>query len=327
MDRNGGIMRGMNGQGIRLSTAVCTAALVLFACGFASAVDFEEMAVTAFAQAPAGPSSVVGEATSALDQLLFVGTSNNSNVPTGTGNDVFTVDPLSSTAVSLLTGYQVWGATADVANERVLFTRASGLTPPTGQIGGGDELFAVPYAGGTPISLGRITVGGEGFRVDGLAISGGVLYGVNAGGGVDNGFYTIDWGTLVATNVSLHTDSISGLDADPDTGVIYGVNDTAGQLVTIATDGTITNLAAYPAGFSDIDGIGVGGGYAYLVTDEGGTFPVYDIVGGVYGTALTSPFTTADVFSGGAFAVSGSGAIFSDGFEGGNTDAWSSVLP
>jgi hypothetical protein len=301
--------------------------LVLFTCGFAPAQDWDEMAETAWAPAPAGPSSVVGEATRALDQLLFVGTASNSNTPTGTLNDIFTVDPSSDTAASLLSGYQVWGATADVANERVLFTRASGLTPPAGQIGGGDELFAVPYAGGTPVSLGRITLGGEGFRIDGLAISGGILYGVNAGGGVENGLYTIDWATLVATLVSLHTDSISGIDADPDTGVIYGVDDTTGQIVTITTNGTIANVAAYPAGISDIDGIAVGGGHAYLVTDESGTFPVFNLVGSSYGTPLTSPFTSADTFSGGAFAVGGSSFIFSDGFEDGTVGAWSSVQP
>jgi hypothetical protein len=58
---------------------------------------------------------------------------------------------------------------------------------------------------------------------------------------------------------------------------------------------------------TDIDGIAVGGGIAYLVTDEAGTIPVYDLVAGSYGTPLTSPFTTADVFSAAAIAVGGGG--------------------
>ncbi len=115
---------------------------------------------------------------------------------------------------------KVWGATADFANERILFTCASGLTPPVGEIGGGDELFAVPFSGGAPTSLGRITSPNGGFRVDGLAISGGVLYGANAGAGVDNGFYSIDTTTLVVTQIARYADSISGIDADPDTGII-----------------------------------------------------------------------------------------------------------
>lgn len=167
---------------------------------------------------------------------------------------------------------------------------------------------------------------GEGFRIDGLAMSGGVLYGVNAGAGPGNGFYTISLTTLVATPVALFLDSISGLDADPATGIIYGTNDTTGQLVTITTAGVITNLAAYPAGVADVDGLAVGNGFAYLVTDEAGTFPVYDIGGAVFVASLTSPFTAADTFSGGALAFNFDG-IFADGFESGNTDAWTDTVP
>ncbi len=91
-----------------------------------------------------------------------------------------------------------------------------------------------------------------------------------------------------------------------------GTNDTTGQLVAISTLGAITNVIAYPAGMVDIDGLAVGNGIAYLVTDEAGAFPVYDNAGGPFGAALTSPFTAADTFSGAAFA--GVGAIFDDGF-------------
>lgn len=256
---------------------------------------------------PPGPADPITRGVPALEGLLFVGTSQNTNDPTATLNDIFTVDPDTDMSASALSAVQVWGATADPANQRVLFTRASGLTPPMGQIGGGDELMEVPYSGGAPVAIGRITLGGEGFRVDGLALSGGVLYGVNAGAGADNGFYTIDMGTLEATSVSLFTDSISGLDADPDTGTIYGTNDTTGQLVSIATDGTITNVAAYPAGITDIDGLAVGNGFAYLITDESQPISVYDLTNDVYDTDLTSPFASADVFSGGAYAVAPAG--------------------
>jgi hypothetical protein len=234
-----------------------------------------------------------------LDGLLFIGTSRNSSDPTNTLNDVFTVDPVSDSAVSVLTGVQTWGATADPANSRVLFTRSSGTAS-------GDELFEVPYAGGTPTSVGIITMGGSGFRIDGLAISGGVLYGSYAGGSL-NGLYEIDWGTLEATLVGSYSDSISGIDADPDTGIIYGVNDTIGAIVTIDTAGVTTFLDFYPAGLGDIDGIAVGGGIAYLVTDEAGDIPVYDLAAGSYGTPLTSPFTAADTFSAAAIAVGGGG--------------------
>lgn len=291
----------------------------------ALAVDPDELAETIGPVFAPGPAAVVG-GVPPLDGLLFVGTSTNVNDPTATVNDIFSVDPVANTSASILTATQVWGATADPDNERILFTVASGLTPPAGQIGGGDELMSVPYGGGTPTSLGRITTAAGGFRVDGLAISGGVIYAVNAGAGADNGFYTIDPITLEATVVALFADSIGGLDADPDTGIIYGTNDTTFQLVTISPTGTITNVAAYPVGLTDIDGLAVGVGFAFLVTDESGTFPVYDLGLNAYGTPLTSPFTAADTFSGAAIAVPG-GEIFTDGFESGNTSMWSSTVP
>ena len=309
----------------RCSVFVAVGLLSLGLCSPAFAYDVDEWdAATGPADAP-GPVPVL-QGVPALDGLLLVGTSTNVNDPTATVNDIFTVDPVTDMSTSVLTATQIWGATADPANSRVLFTRASGLTPPAGQIGGGDELMEVPFAGGVPTSIGRITSPAGGFRVDGLAMSGGVLYGVNAGAGAENGFYSIDLGTLVVTQIALFADSISGLDADPDTGIIYGVNDTTAQLVTISLTGTITNVAAYPVGLTDIDGIAVGNGFAYLVTDEAGTIPVYDLVGGTYVTPLTSPFTAADTFSGAALASANS-EIFSDGFESGDTLAWSSTVP
>lgn len=249
---------------------------------------------------PGAPPAPITQGVPDLNGLLFVGTSQNSTNPAGTLNDVFTVDPVSDTATSILSGVGVWGATADVANQRILFTRSDGSAY-------GCELFEVPYAGGAPTSLGIITdSGGAGFRIDGLAISGGTLYGSYAGGSA-NGIYSIDWGTLQATLLGSYSDSISGLDADPDTGTIYGVDDTIGALVTVSTTGTVTFVAAYPSGYSDIDGIAVGNGIAYLVTDEAQAIQVYDLVAGSYLAPLTSPFTASDVFSAAAIAVGGGG--------------------
>ncbi len=283
---------------LRRDIAVLVGLLVL-GLGFSvvsSADDLDELASAGVhANAPGSTGQI--EAFPQLDDVLVVGTSQNSNVPSATLNDVFTVDPATNGSLSVAIGVGVWGATADMANERILFTSSDGVSF-------GNELFEVPFAGGDPASLGVIAaVTGAPLRIDGLAFSGGVLYGTNAGGGAsENGLFSIDMGTLVATNIALWTDSISGIDGDPDTGVIYGVNDTTGQLVTISTTGTIANVIAYPAGLSDIDGIAVGDGKAFLVTDEGGDIPVYDIATGVYETPLTSPFTAADVFSGGAYA-------------------------
>jgi hypothetical protein len=278
--------------------------VTLCLCG-TSFAQVDELAATQDPPYVPGPDPIT-QSVDALDGLLVVGTSGNNNDPGGTANPVYTVDPATDTSAILLTSVQVWGATADLANSRVLFTRASGLTPPAGQIGGGDELFEIPFAGGTPVSIGRITTAAGGFRVDGLAISGGVLYGSNAGG-AGNGLYSIDWGTLEATLLGAYSDSISGIDADPDTGTIYGCDDSSGQLVTLSLTGTITPVIAYPAGLSDIDGIACGGGKCYLVTDEAGTIPVYDIATGTFDAPLTSPFSAADVFSGAALAGGGGG--------------------
>lgn len=245
---------------------------------------------------PSNPGSRAIQGAPDLTGDLFVGTSQNSTDPTATLNDVFQVDPTSGAATSIYSNTGVWGATADPDNQRILFTTSSGT-------GFGDELMSVPYSGGAPTSLGLITAGGAPQRIDGLAMVGGTLYGTVADA-VTNGLYSIDLGTLVATQIAAHpAESISGIDADPDTGIIYGVNDATGQLVTIATDGTITNLAAYPGGFADIDGIAVGGGFAYLVTDEAQDISVYDLINDVYVASLPSPFTNADVFSAGALAI------------------------
>lgn len=289
----------------RILVALAGLSLLLGAAAFAQGPDEADVALSAIT--PPGPADPITEGGGAIEGLLFMGTSQNSNVPTDTLNDIYTVDPNTDVSASILSNTQVWGATADPAGQRVLFTRASGLTPPPGQIGGGDELMEVPYGGGPPTALGRITLAGEGLRIDGLALSGGVLYGANAGAGADNGLYTIDLNTLVATLAGAYGDSISGIDADPDTGTIYGVNDSTGQLVELSTTGTITNVAAYPVGFSDIDGIAVGGGFAYLVTDEAQAISVYDLINDVFVTPLTSPFASADVFSGAAYAVPSGG--------------------
>lgn len=271
----------------------CIFALTVFVGTSGEAADLDEAASAGIWVVNPG-SFNSPEVFPALDNMLVVGTSQNSSDPTATLNDMFAIDVLTDTSVSGYSGMGLWGATADLANDRILFTRSSGA-------GNGDQLAAIPFAGGDPVLVGNITdVAGAPQRIDGLAISGGVLYGTVADA-VSNGLFIIDLGTFVATQVGTYSDSVSGIDADPDTGVIYGVNDTSAQLVTISTTGVITNVAAYPSGLSDIDGIAVGGGKAYLVTDESGDIPVYDIASGLFETPLTSPFTGADVFSGAAF--------------------------
>ncbi len=267
-------------------------ASTLFA--FATGNVYGQQADEALAENADSPAPQIIEGVSPITGQLFVGTALN---PTGSSNDIFLIDPETDTSTNAAAG-NVWGATVDFANGRVLFTSSAGSS-------NGDQLWEVPLEGGAPTSLGTIIDSGDDLpqRIDGLAISNGTLYGSYAGSTAEDGLWEIDMDTLVATSIATWPDSISGIDADSATGTIYGVNDTTLELVTIETNGTITPVAAYPDGFSDIDGLAVGRGFAYLVTAAPGDFPVYDLVNDVYVTSLTSPFTAIDTFSGAAIAV------------------------
>lgn len=222
---------------------------------------------------------------------LIIGTSLN---PIGTNHDVYEVDPVGGTSQSLIPNFPVGGATYDAANDRILFTSSSGSTNI-------DQLWELPVGGATN-NLGQLTQStGAPLRMDGLAMSGGVLYGSLAEGTSRDGLWTIDTGTLVGTQVYPFSNSISGIDADPDTGVIYGVNDTTGQVVSIDPAGSMSNVTAYPAGQSDIDGLAAGNGRLYLVTDEPGSIYIYNLGTASYETPISNPWTSADTFSGAAY--------------------------
>lgn len=229
---------------------------------------------------------------------LIVGTSLN---PTGTSHDMYAVDVVGNSSNPLGLNHSVGGATYDAANNRVLFTSSDGSANI-------DQLYEWVPGAGSATNLGTITDGAIGGpqRIDGLAFSGGVLYGSYAGGEADDGLFTIDMNTLVATSIYPFPNSVSGIDADPNTGIIYGVDDTTGSLISINPAGSMTTITAYPAGQTDIDGLAVGdNGRAYLVTDEPGSFYVYNLNANAYETPLTNPWTSADTFSGAAFISSG----------------------
>lgn len=234
---------------------------------------------------------------------IFAGTSLNGP---GGNNDVHLIDPITNTATAFLAGVPVWGAAYDIANARILYTTEGGNFTAVD----GAALFEIPINTGVPAFVGVVRdVTGADYRIDGLAFSGGTLYGSRAAADND-GIYTIDMTTFTATLVVPLTDSVSGIDADPVTGTIYGVNDTAGQLISIdVIGGTTTNIAAYPdPAEDDIDGLAVGGGRAFLIPDDDvpGLIYVYDLTTNSYLANLTAPWgAVADTFSGGAY-ISGS---------------------
>lgn len=236
---------------------------------------------------------------------IFAGTSLNGP---GGNNDAFIIDPATDTATPLIAGLPVWGATFDnTTADRVLYTTEGGNDSAVD----GAPLYAIPVDTGVPVLIGVIQdATGADFRIDGLATTGDTLYGSRAAASAD-GIYEIDMGTLVATLIIPTTDSISGIDADPDTGIIYGVNDTTLELVEIdPVGGTITTVAAYPdtANETDLDGLAVGGGRAYLIPDDNapGLIYVYDFTSGSFVDPVTAPWGAVDdTFSGGAFVPGG----------------------
>ncbi|MEZ5460560.1 hypothetical protein [Dokdonella sp.] len=244
------------------------------------------------------PGSVLGGGPIAPDNL-FAGTALNGP---GTNNNAYLIDPVTSAATALLDLVPIWGATFDPAGNRILYTTEAGAS---GTVDGA-PLFEIPIDTGTPALLGviRDDTGAE-FRIDGLAMSGGVLYGSRAAADRD-GIYSIDMTTFTATLLIPSTDSISGIDADPATGTIYGVDDTIGSLVQIDIGaGTITPVVAYPdAAETDIDGLAVGNNRAYLIPDDNapGLIYVYNLQTASFETPLTAPWgVTEDTFAGGAY--------------------------
>ncbi|MCB0207434.1 MAG: hypothetical protein KDH89_21645, partial [Anaerolineae bacterium] len=151
----------------------------------------------------------------------------------------------------------------------------------------------------------------------GLAFYNGQLYGVK--NIANEAIWAIDTNTLVATVFIDYADAdfdLGGFAADPNTGEFYATNDdttpNGSGLFRINPDGSGTLIAPYPAGQTDIDGLAVSDdGYAYLVIDEPGFIYVYDLVGNAYTTPLDNPWTSAEVFSGGAYIVQPSGAAIS----------------
>jgi hypothetical protein len=223
----------------------------------------------------------------------------------------YLIDPTSGTTFPQFSGLQVWGATYDPDSSRVLFS-------------GGSTLFEWP-AGGTPAALGTVTssVSDAPLPIVALAYTAGTLYGVRHISSADDpeGIYEIDLATLQATlaityDVGPANVDIGGLDADPNSGILYGTNDGSNMrgLVQIDLDGTLTLIAPYPEGELDLDGLAVSDdGRAFLVPDVPGDIYVYDFGTMTYTTPITGPWTTSETYSAAAWITedSGEGAAIS----------------
>ena len=95
---------------------------------------------------------------------------------------------------------------------------------------------------------------------------------------------------------------IGGLARSPSDGLLYGTDDGANDsVVRINVDGSTTVIAAYPAGETDIDGLAADdNGKLYLITDQPGDIYILDIATGTYDPPIPNPWTTSEIFCGGA---------------------------
>ncbi|MEE4272434.1 MAG: hypothetical protein V2I67_12215 [Thermoanaerobaculales bacterium] len=273
--------------------------------GSLGAIDVEEMTPDGPVQAQ--PTLPIFLAPPLADEELFVGTAGWGTV----ANPAYSVDVDDGSATQSFTGVPVGGAAYDAANARILFT--SSLTTSF------SEIWEWPLTG-SPTQLGEITHQGSPLRIDGLAFIGGTLYGVlSFDDFVPAGIFSIDTSTWVATSVlpfpagPAASGGLSGLAGDAGSGLLYAPDDNTSQVLSIdPVGGTVSVVAAYPGGEVDIDGMTFGNGVIYLVPDESGSIYPYDVGAGAYQTAITSPFTASDVFSGAAFLGAGGGATEAD---------------
>ncbi|MCB9384670.1 MAG: PEP-CTERM sorting domain-containing protein [Bryobacterales bacterium] len=220
----------------------------------------------------------------------------------GSGADqAWSVDPTTGTATALWnSGAEVWGMAFDPASSTIYTLDSS-------------NIYSGTLGGGAPTLVGTITDGsGTSLTMVSLAWANGLLFATR--NIANEALYSIDPTTLVATVFLDYADAdydFGGLDYNPDDGLFYATNDDATPYgmglysLDAFGGGAISLVTAYPAGRTDIDGLAIGEGIAYLVEDESGdTIYRYDLTAGAYLSPFTSPMTTPQTFSGAAFVPS-----------------------
>jgi hypothetical protein len=241
---------------------------------------------------------VVGMATTVQAQLV-IATGDFDSVD---NNGIWHVDVGTGDATLLYSGYSVWGMASD-ASGRVWFTANDG------------GLYSFAMGDAAPTLETFVKTGGlTDDRLDGLAWVSGDLYGWQQFDDFDtgslSGLYEVDPTTGGTTYLGGNAEgAISGIDADPTVGQIYGVNDTTVALNTISLGGTASFFADYPAGEFDIDGLAAGGGSLWLVVDEPGTIYEFDLATMTYVSTIPNPFGSADTFAAGAYIVPAPSAL------------------
>lgn len=219
--------------------------------------------------------------------------------PTGTSTRLFDIETdlgIPATAPGF------GGLAGDDANRRFFASVRNGPN---------DDIYAFSYDDLlNPVKLVE-TFGsaGQDVAVDGLAYDtqNGVLYATRtlASANEAEGLFTIDLTTGVMTNVFDYADAtasfynIGGIDYNADDGLIYLADeDTTGGTFIYSFDPAspasgLSQVVAFPAGVTDIDGVAAGGGKIFLLTDNananGGTHHIYDLASGLFST-VDSPY-------------------------------------
>lgn len=197
---------------------------------------------------------------------------------------------------------EVWGMAYDGSTSTVF-------------VADGSQLYGGVLGGGNPGFVSDISFNGSNIAIVGLAWDGDALYGSR---NVSNeGIYRINTATGVSELVLDYDDALfdfGGLAYNPDDGLFYGTNDDTDGFgrglysLDVNGDGGINFIAAYPAGRTDIDGLAIGDGVAYLVEDEAGnTIHPYDFGDGGYSPSILNPMTSSEIFSGAAWVPTPAG--------------------
>ncbi|MCB9126390.1 MAG: hypothetical protein H6638_00515 [Ardenticatenales bacterium] len=215
----------------------------------------------------------------------------------------YLADPATGIWDPYLGGVEFWAAAYDIPANILYISQGSTFSK---------------YEAGVVSTIGTFEESGGTTRsIVSMDIFGDALYGgTNTTSGSGEGLFLIDQATGALSDFIAYDDpattDIGGIAFDSDGApadfynggaTLYGVNDSSSRrgIVTIAPDGTITVVAPYPDGESDIDGLAYGDGKLYLVEDDGtgsnGQTYIFDLDTMSYTGSFNTPWPSNEVFS------------------------------
>ncbi|UCD75111.1 MAG: hypothetical protein JSV91_15165 [Phycisphaerales bacterium] len=243
---------------------------------------------------PAGVACTLAIAPLAAAQVV-VGV-DNPDVP------VYLVDVNTGVATELFTPSDygtdgIWGLAADDINGYLYYS-------------GGTELYRVPYDTLEPEFVADFASNDAIMTIAGLGFNPqtGLLYGSRTAG--DEGIYEInptDGHATLLYEVTGSAFDLGGFDYDVTTDAFYGLNDDItpfgrGLFEIDPFSQNAAHIVDYPGGQTDVDGLAVGDGRAYFVTDDPGEIFIYNLLSSEWETSIASPWFSSELFSGATWA-------------------------